>query len=328
MAADPLVAMAEAETEDSPDRSKHHPDAPSAPGSLWAIGDIHLSYKANREELEKLQPRIKDGLILCGDMGESADHLRTAFAQATACFGHVFWCPGNHELYTLPTQKEHGARGEQKYQECVKIAREYGVKTPEDDYTLWQGEGGPCLIAPIFTLYDYSFRPAHVKLEDALDWAREENIEATDEHILHPDPYATRIEWCEALVAHTERKLSTAVAANPGVPLIIAGHWPLREDLCKLPNVPRFSLWCGTKMTTDWHKRFNAKVVVSGHLHIRRTDWRDETRFEECSLGYPRQWQECKDRGLDINDLLREILPGPEMPPPEKRTTTQWRRYG
>jgi hypothetical protein len=42
----------------------------------------------------------------------------------------------------MPSQKEHGARGEAKYMECVEIAREYGILTPEDDYVLWEGEGG------------------------------------------------------------------------------------------------------------------------------------------------------------------------------------------
>lgn len=324
---DPLIATAvnAPAVDPSPVSPPTSPESP--PGWLWAISDLHLSYKSNREALEKLQPRPNDGLILCGDIGESEEHLRLAFTQAIACFRQVFWVPGNHELYTLPSQKEHGARGVQKYMECVEIAREFGVLTPEDEFTLWKGEGGPCLIAPIFTLYDYSFRPAHIKLEDALDWAREENIEATDEHLLHPDPHASRIEWCNVLLERFEKKLSDAVAAHPDVPLIIVGHWPLREDLVKLFLVPRFCLWCGTKKTEDWHKRFNAKVVISGHLHIRRTDWRDDTRFEEVSLGYPRQWQECQDRGLDINDLLREILPGPPMPSPEKRGTV-WRRFG
>lgn len=39
--------------------------------------------------------------------------------------------PGNHELYTLPSQKEHGARGLAKYMECVTVARSWGVLTPE-----------------------------------------------------------------------------------------------------------------------------------------------------------------------------------------------------
>ncbi len=32
-------------------------------------------------------------------------------------------------------------------------------------------------------------------------------------------------------------------------------------------------------------QRCGARVVVSGHLHTRRTDWIDGVRFEEVSLG-------------------------------------------
>ncbi len=297
------------------------------PRRLWAISDIHLSYKDNREAFDKLLSYPDDDLILCGDVGESAEHCRIAFSKAAQCFRRVYWAPGNHELYTVPSQKEDGAKGEDKYMECVAVAREFGVFTPEDEYRLWEGEGGPCLVAPIFTLYDYSFRPDHVTMDKALEWAREQDIVATDEFLLHPHPYASRIEWCHALVEKTEAKLSAALAQHPGVKLIIVGHWPLREDLVKLDRIPRFSLWCGTKKTKDWHTKYNASVVISGHLHIPRTDWIDDTRFEEVSLGYPRQWQVCRDQGLDINDLLRQILPGPEAPPKEKRETA-WRRYG
>lgn len=34
---------------------------------LWAIGDIHLSFKSNREEWAKLKHKREDGLILAGD---------------------------------------------------------------------------------------------------------------------------------------------------------------------------------------------------------------------------------------------------------------------
>lgn len=138
----------------------------SPTGKLYAIGDIHLAFPFNREAWSKLLPHAGDGLILCGDVGETTEHLHLAFAKATTCFDTVWWCPGNHELYTLPSSgSNNGARGERKYQECVEVARSYGVLTPEDDFVVWEGEGGPAVIAPIFTLYDYSFKPDDVALE-------------------------------------------------------------------------------------------------------------------------------------------------------------------
>ncbi|KAJ4542944.1 hypothetical protein HRR78_006678 [Exophiala dermatitidis] len=272
---------------------------------LYAISDIHLSYKHNREALDDLKPHPDDSLIICGDVGERLEHLQEAFEVTTKLFKQVFWVPGNHELYTLPgitteDDLDKELRGEFKYQECLRVANEYGVITPEDD-----------------------FRPADVTREQAVDWAMEENVYATDEALLHSDPYETRDAWCEQLVKKTEERLEAAAAR--GFPLVIINHWPLRQDLITIPSIPRFSIWCGTKQTDDWHTRFNAKVVVTGHLHVRRTDWIDGVRFEEVSMGYPRQWQAAKDRGLTMNDLLREILPGMENP---GNGRTIWRRAG
>jgi predicted phosphodiesterase len=294
---------------------------------LYAIADVHLSYPANRDELALLRPHPDDGLILAGDLGESAEHIELAFRTATAKFSQVFWCPGNHELYTLATAWP-GPRGEEKYLECVSLARKYGVHTPEDEYVLWEsddGKTGPVIIALTFTLYDYSWRPESCKtIEDALQWAEAADTIATDEFLLHPDPYASRQAWCAARIIQTERKLEAA--SKKGYPLVIVNHWPLRQDLVHIPRVPRFVLWCGTTKTEQWHTRFNAKVVVSGHLHVRRTDWKDGTRFEEVSFGYPRQWDEVMKRGRNINDFLREILPGPEAPE-SGNAETVWRRW-
>lgn len=52
--------------------------------------------------------------------------------------------PGNHELYTLASQKETGARGLAKYMECVTVARSWGVLTPEGTHTEMQDDLKRC----------------------------------------------------------------------------------------------------------------------------------------------------------------------------------------
>lgn len=302
---------------------------------LWAIADIHLSFKSNREEFAKLQGRgPDDGLILAGDVGENLETLREAFTIAKAHFKYVFWVPGNHELYTSKANvpdEEKKLKGEAKYMACIMAAKEAGVLTPEDESMTWvyEDEDGfqvAAVICLLFTLYDYSFRPQHVTRENCLAWAMEEGVRATDESLLYPEPYSSRDEWCARLVEQSETKLQRAAAS--GFPLVIVNHWPLREDTVYIPKVPRFSLWCGTKKTEKWHTKYHAKVVVTGHLHVRRTDWIDGVRFEEVSLGYPRQWQEAKDEGHNVNTLLREILPGPKTPQKGQEPTTTWRNRG
>ncbi len=269
---------------------------------LYAISDLHLAQPINRAALEALPPHPGDWLILGGDIGETEAHLRFALACLTRKFARVVWTPGNHDLWTLPSD-ENGLRGEAKYQRLVSICRSYDVLTPEDPYVLWPGGGPPCLLAPIFTLYDYSFRPPHVPVERAVAWAEESGVLCTDEFLLHPDPYPSRAAWCEARCAYTERRLQEAASGHS---LVLINHFPLRQDMVRLPAIPRFSLWCGTRRTEAWHTRFPVLAVIYGHLHIRGTQFRDRVRFEEVSLGYARDWRQ--EQGMQA--YLREILPG------------------
>jgi hypothetical protein len=48
---------------------------------------------------------------------------------------------------------------------------------------------------------------------------------------------------------------------------------------------------------------------VYGHLHVPRTTWYDGVRFEEVSLGYPRERRRYGDPN---RPLLRQILPAPD----------------
>jgi len=160
----------------------------------------------------------------------------------------------------------------------------------------------PIYVCPLFLLYDYSFRPPTVTREGALAWARESGVVCGDEQMLDPRPWPSRSAWCAARCDDTEARLS---ALPIEAETILINHWPLRYDLARPPRVPRFSIWCGTTRTEHWPRRFRARAVVSGHLHMRTTIVRHGVRHEEVSLGYPRDWQQ--DRGVDW--YLRVVLP-------------------
>ncbi|MBB4302672.1 hypothetical protein GGD81_001708 [Rhodobium orientis] len=271
--------------------------------NIRAISDLHLASPANRDALQELPFYPDDWLILAGDVAERFDHVRLAFATLTEKFAKVFWVPGNHDLWAIPEEGGKGPAlvGEERYRALVDLARAYGVVTPEDPFEVWTGPGGPCAIAPLFLLYDYSFRPDHIGRHEVVAWAREQNSVCADEMFLNPAPFESREAWCQRRCDEAEARLS---ALPEGMETILVNHFPMREDLIRIPRAPRFSPWCGTRRTEDWHRRFNARVVISGHIHIRRTDWRHGTRFEEVSLGYPRQWDQ--ERGMA--PYLRTIL--------------------
>jgi 3',5'-cyclic AMP phosphodiesterase CpdA len=277
---------------------------------LYAISDLHLFSEINRAALAAVAAHPQDWLILGGDIGETEEHLQFALSILTQRFQQVLWAPGNHDLWTLPSGGS-DLRGEAKYKRLVSICHDYGVLTPEDPYIRWPGDGPACLLAPLFILYDYSFRPDNVLPEKAIEWAAESNVICADEALLFPDPHPSRSAWCAARCLYTERRLQEATRALSQTSLILINHFPLRQDLVRLKWIPRFSIWCGTRHTEDWHTRFPVLAVVYGHLHVRSADLRDGVRFEEVSLGYPVNW----DHSIGIEPYLREILPGQNTAP-------------
>ena len=265
---------------------------------LMAISDLHLGTAPNFEALGEMPAFPDDWLIVAGDVAEQPNRFAEGLALLRDRFARVVWAPGNHDLWTVPGP---GGSGLAKYEGLVRAAQALGVLTPEDDFATWPGPDGPCVVAPLFLLYDLSFRPPEIALAEVVAWARETGNVCSDEVMLDPAPYPTRSAWCAARCRLSEARL----AALGGAPSILVNHYPLRQDLVRIPRIPRFTPWCGTVATETWHRRFNARVAVSGHLHVRRTDWRDGTRFEEVSLGYPRQWE----RARGVEGYLRQILP-------------------
>jgi 3',5'-cyclic AMP phosphodiesterase CpdA len=267
---------------------------------LLATSDLHVSHRINRDALTALPRHGDDWLIVAGDVGERPEHLRFALEVLTDRFARVIWTPGNHDLWCPPDDPSRSL-GQARYDELVGICRDFDVLTPEDEYVRWPLEPDT-VIVPMFLLFDYSFRPAHVTRAAAVAWARESGVVSGDELMLPAIPWPSRDAWCEARCAYTQARLD---ALDPGTRTILVNHWPLRYDLAQPPRVPRFSLWSGTTRTEDWGQRYRARAVISGHLHLRTTLWRHGVRYDEVSLGYPRDWRH--DRGLAW--YLRQVLP-------------------
>jgi len=258
-------------------------------GQLLAISDLHIGYEDNRALVEKLRPDTDDDwLLVAGDVAEKVSSIEWALKTLAGRFRKVVWVPGNHELWTHPSDPV-TLRGAARYEHLVEMCRGLGVVTPEDPYPVWEGPGGPVAVAPLFLLYDYSFLPAGCATkEEGLAYAHKTGVVCNDEYLLHPDPYPTRDDWCRARVTETEARL----AALPGdLPVVLVNHWPLDRHPTEVLWYPEFAMWCGTRLTADWHRRFPVAAMVYGHLHIPRTTVHEGVRFEEVSVGYPREWR-------------------------------------
>jgi len=285
-------------------------------GRLLAISDLHIGYPENRAYADALSPGDPgDWLIVAGDVGEVFADVGFVLASLASRFAKVIWTPGNHELWTLPSDQV-TLRGADRYEALVKVCRRFGVVTPEDEFPVWDAPGGPVTVAPLFTLYDYSFRadgttaagpvaenagaadpvaavPAagDAAVSDdgrsvALAAALRAGITPADEGQLHADPYPSVAAWCRDRVETTGGRL----AAVDG-PVVLVSHWPLLRGPVGALRHREFAPWCGTTLTAQWHTRHQVLAAVYGHLHIPRTTHHDGVRFEEVSVGYPREWR-------------------------------------
>jgi 3',5'-cyclic AMP phosphodiesterase CpdA len=272
--------------------------------SLFATSDLHVTHEGNREIVERIRPQHDDDwLIVAGDVAESTDAIEWALSLLAGRFAKVIWAPGNHELWTVgrdPAAK----RGVHRYEQLVELCRRIGVLTPEDDYPEFETDDETFVVAPLFLLYDYSFRAPGTALDAALEHAYSTGLVFNDEHVLHPDPFASRQEWCAQRVALTERRLAAIPTDRRTV---LASHFPLHRGPTTMLRHQHLAMWCGTELTADWHLRFRAAVAVYGHLHIPLTLEYDGVRFEEVSLGYPREW---RARPTQPPNPLRAIVPG------------------
>ncbi|XVS62569.1 metallophosphoesterase family protein [Actinosynnema sp. CA-299493] len=271
---------------------------------LLATSDLHVTYQQNRRFVDAIRPHSPDDwLIVAGDVAEKFDDVEWALGVLRNRFAKVVWSPGNHELWTTKDDPAQ-SRGEVRYKQLVELCRSIDVLTPEDEYAVFEGAGGPVAVAPLFTLYDYTFRPAGTTDKaSALAVAQEAGVICTDEYFLHPDPYPSREAWCAARIEESERRLR---AVDSSLRTVLINHWPLVRDPTFVLRYPEFALWCGTERTADWHLRFRAAVMVYGHLHIPRTIRKDGVRFDEVSLGYPREWQPRGWTAAPLLDVLRE----------------------
>jgi 3',5'-cyclic AMP phosphodiesterase CpdA len=255
--------------------------------SLLATSDLHVSHAGNREVVERIRPSADgDWLIVAGDVADRVADIEWTLRLLRERFERVIWAPGNHELWTVATD-EVQLRGVERYQHLVELCRRLDVLTPEDEYPVWVGEHEELVIAPLFLLYDYSWRPAGMTIEQALDHGRETGVYCTDEFLLHPDPHPSKQAWFEDRLQLTQARLEAIPSDRRTV---LVSHWPLNRLPTTILHYPHFAMWCGADRTADWHLRYRAAVAVYGHLHIPVSYELDDVRFEEVSLGYPREW--------------------------------------
>ncbi|CAM5649724.1 hypothetical protein STENM36S_08636 [Streptomyces tendae] len=282
-----------------------------APGMLWAISDLHIGYEENRALVERTHPESDDDwLLVAGDVAETVADIRRALGTLAERFRRVVWVPG-HQLWMQPPEGHGRPAGRRPLLEhLVEMCRELGVTTPEDPYPVWEGAGGPAVVAPLFLLYHYSFscpRDARPRPKD-WEYAQGTGVVCSVRVPAAPlIPHPSREAWCRARVEETERRLAEIPADPPDHPrsTTIRCTWTPTDVLW----YPEFAMWCGTSLTADWHRRFPGAHMDGSRYHPAHHLARGGPLRGGVGAGFPPVAQVARLPGQ-----LRRILPSTRTP--------------
>lgn len=246
--------------------------------TLRAVSDLHVGHRGNSGIIDEIRPcHPGDWLIVAGDVAEKADQVVDALERLAGRFERVLWVPGNHELWI--GRDDEGITSTTKYDRLVDACRTIGVDTPEDPYPVF----GDVTVAALFTLYDYSFRPAALAgLPPAQALAAADTARATLDDVLRIAPYVDIPAWCRERVAYSEARLDEVTG-----PTLLVNHWPLVIEPTRSMRHQEMALWCGTTLTRDFPHRYRAVAAVHGHLHLPREIRVEGVPHVDVSLGYP-----------------------------------------
>ena len=282
--------------------------------TLWAVSDLHVGARGNRElVVDLVRPRNPgDWLIVAGDVAEDLDVVVDVLGELRQRFAKVIYAPGNHELYA---RAGHGPVGKARYEELIRRCRRIGIYTPEDPYQQFAGH----TIVPLFTLYDHSWRDLTATPEEAIDEAKAQGLVLSDYYMIRP--FVDIPQWCRERLAYSVRRLGQVTG-----PTVLVNHWPLAQDSLRRVRYPEIGLFSGTRHTQQWAKRYRAATVIHGHLHIPLGIEVDGVPHVEVSLGYPRE----RKRSLPPRQKM-SLWPYPVMSTPRTsgpKTNNEERRGG
>jgi predicted phosphodiesterase len=278
---------------------------------VFAISDVHADFRDNLWQLQQLsrQSYRTDALIVAGDVSHDLEVLRRTFHVFLERFQHVFFVPGNHELWIRQGEHSHSI---QKFEDVLRLCESLGVCTGPE--VIGAGEDRVCVV-PLFSWYT---RPG----EGSDTLYRERAIQEPAESVW-ADDYL--VKWPESGHFRPVRYFldlnAPRVTADYGVSRISFSHFLPRQDLMfaapgEAPYAGsdparllfNFSTVAGSTLIDQQIRELGSRVHVYGHQHRNRRRCYDGVWYVSNCLGYP---EERHGRAIpNPASILKAVWPG------------------
>lgn len=272
------------------------------PIRIFTVSDLHVDYDANMAWVNELSATeyANDVLVLAGDISDDIDKLEIVFSALLERFTHVFFVPGNHDLWV---RAESGIDSRMKLDRVLQLCKAQGIKT--EPFKLGSN-GNAVWIVPLFSWY--------VKPEEGMEslFVSKQGRDLTmmmwsDNSFIKWPAAANGDTMATHLHALNEARLRTQFDA----PVISFSHFLPRTDLIfplkaemdatlksshYRPSPFNFSRVAGSSTLETQIRRLGSAIHVYGHQHRNRVRRIDGVTYISHCLGYPQE----REQGLKL----------------------------
>ncbi|KAJ8750191.1 hypothetical protein K2173_014106 [Erythroxylum novogranatense] len=259
---------------------------------VFSISDLHTDYPDNMAWVNRLCPTThkNDVLLVAGDVAETYQNFHLTMSLLKDRFGHVFFIPGNHDLW-LRRDKEQYLDSLEKLDKLLDACRAVGVETKP---MVIDNLG----IVPLFSWYHESF-----DREMDITGVRIPSLEMAckDFHACKWPGMLSNGDMSLALyfdamneVNENEIKLIQRACSQ----IITFSHFVPRQELCPekrmlfYPNLPKIigSDFLEVRLRSIHGTEGSASAChVFGHTHFCWDAVLDGIRYIQAPLAYPRE---------------------------------------
>lgn len=236
---------------------------------IFATSDLHTDFQDNWLLLRQLSDVAyqQDALIIAGDIADRTEIIKNTLLLLRNKFLHVFYVPGNHELWV----KREAYDSIEKLHRILELCDTISIKTRPANVA-------DLCIVPLFSWYDSSFACEDGEEEPAAlaDWA--------DFHFC---------KWPENIGQVSEFFLKmNEPRLKQHAPVISFSHFLPRRDLLppteylKFKGLPQVS---GCLSLETQIRTLKSMIHVFGHSHISCDRTIDGVRYVQNALRYPKE---------------------------------------
>jgi Icc-related predicted phosphoesterase len=271
---------------------------------VFCTSDVHIDYAPNMEWVRSLSSSDykHDALIVAGDVTHRLALLEEFFALLTSKFQHVFYVPGNHDLWLTDDRHDPAIQHSlDKFDKIVQLCRKHGVLTEPTKI----GAANPIWIVPLFSWYHRSFDAVPLADDEQkrilagwndyrfCKWLPEHLNQGDESPLNTPEQYFLNLNL-------------TRVNRTYDAPVISFSHFlprpeclPPRERLF-IPYLPKV---VGSLKLDEQIRSINSIRHVFGHTHINWNALIDGVHYIQLALKYPKE-RESSRTPTDMEQLL------------------------